>query len=115
MEKYEVLEICLNAPDEAALDGEWVNFILFDGVGFGITDALNCVKLDYPTLKELTPEMLDKIALHRFGSMNWALNPGGNPEFGDSAVVFGKPYIISAGRYSRDLTNTMLNANMIHV
>lgn len=108
----EIIELCLNVPDDAALDGQWVKMILFDGVGYGITDSLCCVQMQYPLLSELTKEMLDKAALCRFGSTDWFISPGGEPEFSDSAIAFGKCDIISASRYARDLTQHLITSEV---
>lgn len=108
----EIIELCLNTPNEASLDGEWVEMMLFDGVGYGITKNLDCVCMRYPKLSELTKEMLDKAALYRFGSTDWYLEPGGSPEYADSAIAFGKCQIISAGRYAKELTQKILTSQI---
>lgn len=111
----EIIELCLNTPDEASLDGEWVEMMLFDGVGYGITKNLDCVCMRYPKLSELTKEMLDKAALYRFGSTDWYLEPGGSPEYSDAAIAFGKCQIISAGRYAKELTQQLLTSQIRNI
>lgn len=111
----EIADICLNTPDDAALNGEWINMFLFDGVGYGITTNLNCVKMTYPTLSEVTEEMLTKMALCGYGSKDWNICPGGSPEYSDLADTFGKCDIISASRYAKELSQHLLSSKITRI